>query len=180
MTATGDERPTDREELSRFLTELHTVLRSTVDEHGNWFPSLLRQPIRDAWEEVQPNFEIASRYLREPPNAALLDARLASVGLAGAQLHLKLVGFRGALQRFRDRSKRGLLQLLGWANILLGTLAGVIPGVEPILEYKEAFERAVAEGDDQEETDSGRGEPEKPIPPIAPIGPRSRPGGLAE
>jgi hypothetical protein len=72
-----------------------------------------------------------------------VNANRSSEGLAGAQLDLEQGGFRRALERFQSRvTRQTLSRVLGWANVILGSLGGVVPGVEAIKEYKESFEQA--------------------------------------
>lgn len=138
--------------IADFLSEFQRVIPEALDSQSSWFQEALRQPLQDAWDELDPSFAMADRYTREPPDARLFEAQLAHVGLTGAQLRLKVGAFRGALGTWRqDLSKKGLQSLLGWANIILGSLAGIVPGAEAIKEYKEAFEQTVEDGDTDDE-----------------------------
>lgn len=147
----------DRRSLVNFVSEVQELLGNTVADPSRWFPTELHEPLQSAWEEVTPSFDMAGRYLTEPPDASLLEAQLAHVGLTGGQLRLKRTGWERARDAFRERfTKRALGRALGWANIILGSLAGLIPGGDAIKEYKEAVEQAVedAEADEAEAPES--------------------------
>jgi hypothetical protein len=164
--ATGyEETPVEnpRGVLADFLIELEALLPRTLDGYEGWFPPELRGPLRSAWAELGESFPMADRYLREPPDAVLLDAQLAHVGLAGNQLRLKVGAFRGKLAGLGELITKPMLKsALGWANIILGSLSGIVPGVEAIKEYKESFEQAL----DDANADNSQGEqaegPKKP------------------
>lgn len=142
----------DRAALADFASELHEFLPEILDNQATWFREELRGPLWAAWDELQPRFSVVERFLGEPPDPQVLEAQLTNVGLAGAQLALKRQGWRGAVGRFRERlTKRTLRRALGWANLILGSLAGIVPGAEAIKEYKEAYEQALNDGDEGDE-----------------------------
>jgi hypothetical protein len=141
----------DRRALANFLSEVQVLLGDTVADPSTWFPTELHEPLQSAWEELKPSFDLAGRYLAEPPDANLLEAELAHVGLTGGQLLLKRTGWERARDAFRERfTRRALRRALGWANIILGSLAGIIPGGDAIKEYKEVVEQAVEEAEGYE------------------------------
>ena len=65
-----------------------------------------------------------------------------------------------------------LRSVLGWANIILGSLAGIVPGGDAIKEYKEAVERAIADEDGNDDAEDAQQPPFQPYI-------RSRPGPLS-
>jgi hypothetical protein len=117
----------------------------------------------EAWDDLQPSFDMAIRYLSEPPDPNLLDAQLAHAGVKDRLLALKIRGVRRAFVRLRDEgAKVAFKSVLSWANIILGSLGGIVPGIESIKEYKEVCEQAVEDadnfgGDDSEEDDNDPG-----------------------
>jgi hypothetical protein len=148
----------DRAQLVDFLREVQEFLPDTLNDHPDWFPAELLEPLSAAWDELQPSFEMAVGYLSDPPDPDLLDTQLAHVGLRGKQLALKLGGVGQSLGRLRSEgTKRALRSLLGWANIILGSLGGLVPGGEAIQEYKEAYEQASKDAKDED----GPAEPPK-------------------
>jgi hypothetical protein len=59
--------------LSNFLSEVQELLESTAADPSSWFPPELHQPLQFGWEEVRPSFDMAGRYLAEPPDVSLLE-----------------------------------------------------------------------------------------------------------
>jgi hypothetical protein len=156
MTTSEFETPLgdDRRALANFVSEVRWLLGQMLEDRETWFPSDLREPLRSAWEEIQPSFDMATRYLIEPPDANLLEAQLAHAGLARRQLALKRTRWERARDALRERLTRPVLKrALRWANIILGSLAGIIPGGDAIKEYKESVEQAVE--DAEAEADEG-------------------------
>jgi hypothetical protein len=150
----------NRAALAAFLRELQSILPTARADHPEWFASDLLEPLSDAWDEVVPSFEMAIRYLEEPPDANLLDAQLAHVGLGGKQAAVKLKGFAdSALDLVNEGTKKAFGRVLGWGNILLGTLASVIPGAEAIKEMKEVHEQAAKDAESDDATAHAEAEP---------------------
>jgi hypothetical protein len=138
-----------RQELVSFLGELREFLPSLLDSHPHWFADELRDELRAIWNEELPrSFETAIAELTgavpptgQPPTQ--LDNRLQAAGLSGRMLGIKLSGFRRALGRFySERTKRWFHRAARWANVILGSLAGIVGGAEAIKEFKETFEAA--------------------------------------
>lgn len=106
MASTGPQPPTelttdDREALVRLFDDLRDVLQVGID-HEVWFPHDLREPLRMAWADVQPQFEEAKNWIRSKNHDKDLIAR----GLSGAQLQMKLAGFNGAKADFHAERRR--------------------------------------------------------------------------
>jgi len=97
----GSDAGEDRAALADFLSEVQGVLGEML-EYPEWFSEELHELLRAALGDVAPRIELVQRYLTDPHDADVLDARLAEAGLTGVQLELKLRGFRGALERFRE------------------------------------------------------------------------------
>jgi hypothetical protein len=68
--------------------------------------------------------------------------------LTGSQLDFKLTGFRRLRERFRSFGSRHVFRrALRWADVILGSLAGVVGAAEPIKEFKEGVEAAIDDRD---------------------------------
>lgn len=96
-------------------------------------------------------FFISPRIIGAEANAFEIDSKdqlgqlsqdvLDRAGLFGESLYLKFDGFNEAWHDFLENGPvPRLKQLLKWINIILGSLASVIPSAEAIKEYKEALE----------------------------------------
>ena len=134
----------DRNELQIFLNEIQDLLERLLDR-DELIPSDLRPYFVDAWPEVRDNLNLAKRSI-----LGVAQDRLRAVGLTGAQLALKLFGFRRWFRRIDWMqilwSRRAIKAALNWANIILGSLS-FVPGVEPAKEFKDALERAIDEAE---------------------------------
>lgn len=140
----------DRQSLIRFLEDLRLVLVDFVDDRDALLPVHLRQRTLDAWGEVRTIIDKLrtdlSTEVTDPPE---MDDRFARAGLAGKQLQLKLDGYNEARKQPKPdfpRRKRGWFgRIFGWANVLLGSLATVLPGAEALKEFKESLEQGLKE-----------------------------------
>jgi hypothetical protein len=143
----------DRQQLEAFVAELYDVLRTVVFEHSEWLPGDLRTSYEFAFlalgESVQ---ETRTALLPErftDPSGQYqqgMDIALERAGLTGTQLELKLSGWRRAIGFFRAGPTRTLLRrALRWANVLLGSLAGVVGAAEALKEFKETVETGIEE-----------------------------------
>jgi hypothetical protein len=158
----------DRTELAEILQGFQKVLGEGVYEHEEWFVEEMRVHLQSAWSTFASRIATATEYLNSPPDPQLLDAQLASVGMTGAESIPKREGLGGSIARwFLAPSKRAFQSVLGWANIILGSLSGIVPGIEAAKEYKEVCEQAI---EDAELIAGEGGEPESP-----PSGPPKRP-----
>jgi hypothetical protein len=76
--------------------------------------------------------------------ADIAEADLSEVGLAGAQLTLKLSGLSGVLQPFTMApSVRKLLPVFDWVLSILGSLAGVSRLLEQLKEFLEVLQKLI-------------------------------------
>lgn len=138
----------DRTDLADFIVGTKDILQQVVDWRGLLFREELRQPIVDAWQELGLAFEDVMKGLVEGEgNELVSDDQLRSLGLTGKQLELKLTGFNDAWNRFRQWGSVKLLKkLLDWIDIILGSLASIIPGADAIEEFKDSAKQGI-EGD---------------------------------
>ena len=161
MATSPTAAPLDRGLLVEFLTTLRSVLEDSLrdPQRAPWFLTALYDPLLGGWDDVQPSFDMAIRYLSEPPDPNLLDAQLAHAGFKDRLLPLKISGAVRAFDRLRgEGTKLAFKSVLGWANIILGSLGGIVPGIESIKEYKEVCEQAVEDADNFGADDSGDNE----------------------
>ena len=133
------------QDLRQFLKEVEELIDHSLEQRATLIPRDLQSPFVDAWPDAKESLRTMRRELLTIYN---IDERLTRAGLTGPQLALKLIGFQRALAALHDNwERRPLWRTLGWANIILGSLASVLPGGEAIKEYKEALERAVGESE---------------------------------
>ncbi len=141
----------ERHQLSDMLIAAEEVLQALVERaesepvDAEEYALLL-----DAWPEVRQAFARARHALEAQSEAgAELDARLRDAGLLGMQLRMKLGIFwrvhrlfGGWPQDRRSRSswRKATVRLLRVLNIILGSLAVVIPPVEAVSEFKDFLE----------------------------------------
>ena len=136
----------DRTDLADFVVGTRDILQQVVDWRGLLFREELRQPIADAWRELGRSFEDVMKALVEEGDELVSDRQLERLGLTGNQLKLKLTGFNGAWDRFRERGTVNLLKkLLDWIDIILGSLASIIPGADAIEEFKDSAKHSIEE-----------------------------------
>ncbi|HZD69849.1 MAG TPA: hypothetical protein VFA45_13360 [Actinomycetes bacterium] len=138
----------ERDELRRILRDLREQLEQITHAPGEMLRDDLRSPAEAAFQEVAAAFNRADEALGDEsldqPTEPGGPTPLESAGLSGASLQFKSRGVRGALARWvRDRTPGALRRFLGWNNVILGSLATIIPPMEPIKEFKESVERAV-------------------------------------
>lgn len=134
----------ERDDLRDFLDQVQRLIERILDQ-GELIPADLRHYFVDAWPDVKDNLDLARRSIM-----GVAQDRLRAAGLTGAQLALKLFGFRRWSRRIDWMnllwSRRAVKGALNWANIILGSLS-FVPGVEPAKEFKDAIERAVDEAE---------------------------------
>lgn len=148
----------DRQRLDAFVDECYQLLRTVVFEYRGWLPDELR----DAYEVAFISLETSRAELRralvpemfvsnipyDDDYLVLLELRLEQAGLVGPQWALKEAGWKRALDRFRRFPTRFVLRgALKWANVILGSLAGVVGAAETLKEFKEAVEAGIEDDD---------------------------------
>ena len=147
--------------LREFLHQMETMLAVVAEHPRSIIPGRHHENLKAAWGEVRPKFSQAIEALRMPAASNRLPD-LQNAGLTGAQLVFKLSIFqhaRGELfeygmpkegqQRKRRWWERWLDRLkpaLKAANVILGSLAKVMPVVEAIKEFKESVESGIELG----------------------------------
>jgi len=137
--------PTEQDRLSEFLQQVERLLFSIVADGIGVLPPHLQEPARNAWHDVQSRLSDLQEQLKLDEG---LRPRLAVAGLTGANLDFKLRGFDHARRRYSATPvPRWLKPVLKWINILLGSLATVMPGAELVKEYKDAIEQGIDEAE---------------------------------
>ena len=132
--------------LEEFVDETEKLFRNIVE---HWSPLLfsesVREDIHQAWLEIAEKIGLLKVMLKEEG----IYTRLVEVGLTGKQLRLKFNGLNAAWRKFKSRGTVKLLrELLGWIDLILGSLAEAIPLFEVIKEFKEALEKLLeSDGD---------------------------------
>ena len=142
-----------RGELKGFLDQLKELL-DEINKHPDWLPedADLKSELSGAGQDIARYFAEAELALTVEAETSPIDPDLEARGLTGDQLGLKMTGFRGAFERFRSAGgrvkKRFFRRSLRWADVILGSLAGVIGAAEAIKEFKESVEAAVEDRDE--------------------------------
>jgi hypothetical protein len=158
----------DEESLRRlreFLHDVQRLLRQIHDRPRRIIPGRHREAMDGAWESLQPKFEAAIAAL-SPGTTSNVVPTLRLRGLVGAELVFKLQVFGHARDRYLDhggpkkgrsrgrrwwsRWRRLLTPTLKAADVILGSLGSVFPGVEAIREYKETVEAGIELGEDDD------------------------------
>lgn len=132
--------PTDQEELHSFIERVRTILSEIVGAQNHLLRKEMRPLFTAAWAEVEPLIPNVQTQVK-----LLSDDRLTQLGLSGAQLRLKLQGFRLADTALTSGGWRSRLvkKVLDWINILLGSILAGVPGAEPLKELKESIEAEI-------------------------------------
>ena len=130
--------------LREFLKEVEGLLDNIV---GPWNQLLFaendREPLEEAWTELKPKLPDIERQLLDTPPDQLEDA-----GLSGNQLRAKLKWLNDAWKRFKEKGTVKLLKkLLEWINLILGSIALLVPKAEALKEMKEAIEKLIDKGE---------------------------------
>jgi len=151
----------DEESLRRlreFLRDVQRLLGQIADRPQRVIPRRHRDRMGAAWESLQPKFELVFAALA-PSSTANVVPTLRLRGLIGAELVFKLEIFAQARDRYLDHGapKKGggrgrrwwarwrelLEPTLRAADVVLGGLGGVFPGVEAIREFEAALTAAM-------------------------------------
>lgn len=131
--------------LEDFLKELRSILEEATISGEGLVPAYLTPLLIEAWPEVATKYEA----LQQAVQSGEYETRLQEAGLRGPQFRVKAEGFGRHLSIFRsDRKPKWLKKLLRWADIILGSLASVIPGGDAVQEFKEAIEAGAEDMDD--------------------------------
>jgi hypothetical protein len=142
---------TDRALLVAFVEALNDVLTELVERRRELLPEHLGDVMWNAWPPTHQALIELLRQLAEPEEAELLNQRLNAMALTGAPLRYKLAGFDAAHRQERPPDSKGLRwwfrRIFGWANVILGSLAGVLPPAEVVKEFKEASEQGMEDAE---------------------------------
>jgi hypothetical protein len=135
----------DQDRIRDFIDTLVNVLGEVVNSRNILFHESLRDKLEAAWNDLLTN--TIPQIRDDIPFAG--DIKLQQAGLAGQQLDLKLQGFQSAYEdlKLMGGIKR-LKRFFKWANLILGSLAAVIPAVELLKEYKGSAEIGVEEAEE--------------------------------
>ena len=137
--------PTAQLNLQTFLDRVASIVDRAIGEQNSFIRISMRPLFSAAWSEVEQGLPSVRSAVGQ-----LSDDVLAGVGLSGAQLSLKLAGFGYAADRLDlGWTDKMLRKVLGWINLILGSLLAAVPAAEPIKELKEALERELDEVSDK-------------------------------
>jgi hypothetical protein len=141
--------------LREFLRQIQRLFQQINDHPWRVIPSRHHDRLHAAWESLQPKFESVLAAL-SPATTTNIVPTLRLRGLVGPELVFKLEMFAHARDRYLDhggpkkgrtrgrrwwsRWRRRLGPTLDAADVILGSLGSVFPGVEAIREYKESVE----------------------------------------
>jgi hypothetical protein len=154
------------DDLRGRLEELQAVLgRVVADPAALGIRPELHEPLREAWSEVRDAFVDTFEFLHgdEP------HIELATVGLTGSELALKLAGFDLALADLEAAAQglsirrivKALKKLFDWADVCLDSLAKLLNQADRIAEIKDAVGAALPDEDDlpdeEDTTDTAEG-----------------------
>ena len=165
-SSVGEEREAISEEealrrLREFLRRIEYLLADLVEHPRPALPGRHHESMRLAWDATRENFAFAIRALASEMDFELLP-KLREVSLVGDALVFKLSVFEHPYNELLDHglASDGEPRATRWwqiwrklfnrtlraADVILGSLAKVLPVVEAITEYKEAIESGVELG----------------------------------
>lgn len=140
--------------LEKFLSMFESDLQNTVANIEWMIPERkdIYGLVRNAWKELQPQFETATKEIREIVSTDVsAGARFQAMGLSGSQLELKIKEYTRRRERLlnfdklklsriaSDVLKRLLKALLTSADNILDTLASIFPPMQAIKEFKDTL-----------------------------------------
>ena len=155
----------DIRDLRAFIHEFQVLLDQVTD--GTTYPDLLppdrRIELRQAFDDLareEPGRPSVFDRVREAIRPGIETSAVppATMSLADADLleasrERKIGGWRRAVQRFRSLlTRKALGRPLRWANMILGSLAAVIPPAEALKELKEYAENVIADAEEDSPT----------------------------
>jgi hypothetical protein len=131
------------EALQMFLNAVNALLESLItsndDGLGNKvFDERFHDDLTRAWAEAREHFGSASRVIAQVPNEDLHRH-----GLGGFQLRLKLSVIRFHFYNFLKRGKEALRAALDPIDVVLNSVAVVVPPVEAITEMKDILKSCI-------------------------------------
>ncbi|HEU4454966.1 MAG TPA: hypothetical protein VFR81_18020 [Longimicrobium sp.] len=134
------------EELREFLTDYQQVMDDVYERRWDLLDQTLAVLFAEAWLQARPTVALLQEQLNSQD--AELNYRLEVCGLKGAQLTMKTQQARLSFSDWLiEKSKRKLRRVLKWSNILLGSLAAVLPPAHALKEIKESVEAGIDEAE---------------------------------
>lgn len=138
--------------LAQALELAEADLGLVLDYRALLLPEHLHEGVLEVWPVIRERFAELRAALLDAPET--VDERLASVGLTGMQLEIKLRAHRVASDQARSVRpppaaqppigfRRVFKSLLGWINVWLGSLVAAGFVGEAVKEYKEFLEQGV-------------------------------------
>ena len=155
-SASGGGSNSDRARLLWTLETILLILDRTVHLEPSIFPEELQPYFRDAWPDAEKSLMNAISVVRNPARFRLLYPRLRRAGLTGPSLQLKTQSlyYYGkdyvgdiltypAKKTWTERIARLFKPTFKIMNSLMGSLKGVLPGIDIAKEFKEHIEATV-------------------------------------
>lgn len=144
MARQTPEEKKDKGKLESFIKNVYQLLNTVVRARNILFSKPLRDDLNHAWLDVTSKSDDLYAKIRDANYEDLERA-----GLAGNSLEMKLKSFDAAYSAWSFFGGiRRLKRLFKWTNLLLGSLATVIPLAEILKEFKESAEIGIDEADD--------------------------------
>jgi|SRR6185295_290092 len=135
----------DRARLQSFVTDVRSLLEWLVEEgkdrrgHDLFYEDL-REPMKEAWKEVQPQFLAVDQLIQGDLGV------LQEHGLEGAQLKFKFLTVKKRFQEFWERGGREVLKwLLEAIDNVLDSILDAIGAGSAVKEIKEGIKHAIFE-----------------------------------
>jgi hypothetical protein len=152
----------DRRDLQTFIDELQRLLQDVASEtrHPHLLSPDRREDLRTALGALS-NFFGDVRHALDDPVVDTQPTTPGKYSLENAQLtgeprRRKIGGFRQALDRFRNwPTRKSLSRVFRWANMLLESLAEVVPGAATLKELKQYAENLNADAMEDAAADPG-------------------------
>jgi hypothetical protein len=152
----------DRRDLQTFIDELQRLLQDVASEtrHPHLLSPDRREDLRTALGALSNFFGDVRHALDDP----IVDTQPTTPGkyslenaqLTGEPRRRKIGGFRRALDRFRNwPTRKSLSRVFRWANMLLESLAEVVPGAATLKELKQYAENLNADAMEDAAADPG-------------------------
>jgi hypothetical protein len=129
--------------LEEFVEESQALFDNIV---GPWNQILFeeedRKPLVDAWNDLRPHVPTIQVRVGQ------VDPTFTNAGLVGPQLDSKLQSLTNAWKKFVAGGTVKLLKnLLGWINLILGSIAALFPpttvAAEALKEFKEVIDKLI-------------------------------------
>jgi hypothetical protein len=155
--------PEDREDLALFVEEFKALMKELTDgTHPGLLSPARRQDLAAAYAEIAGVFDGVAQDLRTAPIETSprppASASLNDANLTGGNRARKTGRVRAAFDRFRSGpTRKTLARVFRWTNMLLESLAAVLPQAQALKELKQYAENLNADAMEDAAADAGKG-----------------------